>query len=131
MKKLNIPFILEKLRWKILTRWWTVVILLLVVPCTHALLAETNIPWNALPVCPLNWFMFNIATVFSPSMKTFGISFSKTALCLTAFDFIKRLIWHISEKHFKMIRYGGLYARLRKIDSRLRLVRQKSNFSIK
>ena len=25
-------------------------------------------------------------------------------------DFIKRLIRHIPEKHFKMIRYGGLYA---------------------
>lgn len=102
MKKLNILFIPENLRWKILIRWSTVVILLLVVPCTHALLAEilnlslsaatvvfaplaeTNIPWNALPVCPLSWFMFNIATVFSPSMKTFGISFSKTALYLTA-----------------------------------------------
>lgn len=149
MKKLNKPFILEKLRWKILTRWWTVMILLLVVPCTHALLAEilnlslsavpvifaslaeTNIPWNALPVCPLNWFMFNIVTVFSPSMKTFGISFSKTALCLTAFDFIKRFIWYIPEKHFKMIRYGGFYVRLWKIDFRLRLVRPKSNFPIK
>lgn len=29
-------------------------------------------------------------------------------------DFIKRLIRHIPEKHFKMIRYGGLYARHRK-----------------
>ena len=26
-------------------------------------------------------------------------------------DFIGRLIWHIPEKHFKMIRYYGLYAR--------------------
>ena len=102
MKKLNILFIPENLRWKILIRWSTVLILLLVVPCTHALLAEilnlslsaatvvfaplaeTNIPWNALPLCPLNWFMFNIATVFSSSMKTFGISFSKTVLYLTA-----------------------------------------------
>ena len=31
-------------------------------------------------------------------------------------DFIKRLIRHIPEKHFKMIRYGGLYARHRSID---------------
>ena len=30
--------------------------------------------------------------------------------------FISRLIQHIPEKHFKMIRYGGLYARHRKID---------------
>ena len=31
-------------------------------------------------------------------------------------DFIKRLIRHIPEKHFKMIRYGGLYARHLKTD---------------
>ena len=38
---------------------------------------------------------------------------------IPAIDFIKRLIRHIPEKHFKMIRYGGLYARHRKIDSKL------------
>ena len=38
---------------------------------------------------------------------------------LPAIDFIKRLIRHIPEKHFKMIRYGGLYARHRKIDEKL------------
>lgn len=31
---------------------------------------------------------------------------------LPAMDFIKRLIRHIPEKHFKMIRYNGIYARL-------------------
>ena len=34
-------------------------------------------------------------------------------------EFIERLIRHIPEKHFKMIRYGGLYARHRKIDEQL------------
>ncbi len=34
-------------------------------------------------------------------------------------DFIKRLIRHIPDKHFKMIRYGGLYARHRDIDEKL------------
>ena len=34
-------------------------------------------------------------------------------------DFIQRLIQHIPEKHFKMIRYGGLYARHREIDKKL------------
>ena len=34
-------------------------------------------------------------------------------------DFIRRLIQHIPEKHFKMIRYGGLYARHRDIDKKL------------
>ncbi len=38
---------------------------------------------------------------------------------IPAMDFIKRLIRHIPEKHFKMIRYGGLYARHRKIDKKL------------
>ena len=40
-------------------------------------------------------------------------------------DFIKRLIRHIPEKHFKMIRYGGLYARHRKIDKNLYLAVSK------
>ena len=41
---------------------------------------------------------------------------------LPAIDFIKRLIRHIPEKHFKMIRYGSLYARHRKLDSKLHYV---------
>lgn len=35
-------------------------------------------------------------------------------------DFIERLVRHIPEKHFKMIRYYGLYARHRKEDHRLK-----------
>lgn len=35
-------------------------------------------------------------------------------------EFIERLIRHIPDKHFKMIRYGGLYARHREIDKELR-----------
>ena len=38
---------------------------------------------------------------------------------LPVMDFISRLIQHIPEKHFKMIRYGGLYARHRQIDNHL------------
>lgn len=38
---------------------------------------------------------------------------------LPAMEFIKRLIRHIPEKHFKMIRYGGLYARHRDSDKKL------------
>lgn len=38
---------------------------------------------------------------------------------IPAMDFIARLIRHIPEKHFKMIRYGGLYARNREIDQKL------------
>ena len=37
-------------------------------------------------------------------------------------EFIQRLIRHIPEKHFKMIRYGGIYARHREIDKKLRRV---------
>ena len=38
---------------------------------------------------------------------------------IPAMEFIKRLIRHIPEKHFKMIRYGGIYARHREIDKNL------------
>jgi len=38
---------------------------------------------------------------------------------LPALEFIQRLIQHIPEKHFKMIRYYGIYARHRKEDKRL------------
>ena len=38
---------------------------------------------------------------------------------LPVMEFIQRLIQHIPEKHYKMIRYGGLYARHREIDKKL------------
>jgi len=38
---------------------------------------------------------------------------------LPVMEFITRLIRHIPEKHFKMIRYGGIYARHREIDKKL------------
>ena len=37
-------------------------------------------------------------------------------------EFIRRLIRHIPEKHFKMIRYAGIYARHRESDKHLRRV---------
>ena len=37
-------------------------------------------------------------------------------------EFIQRLIRHIPEKHFKMIRYGGIYARRRELDKKLRRI---------
>lgn len=46
---------------------------------------------------------------------------------IPAIDFIKRLIRHIPEKHFKMIRYGGLYARHREADKKLRPAVPKKN----
>ena len=39
---------------------------------------------------------------------------------LPVMDFIQKLIQHIPEKHYKMIRYGGIYARHREIDKKLR-----------
>lgn len=38
---------------------------------------------------------------------------------IPAVDFIKRLIRHIPEKHFKMVRYYGIYARHRSSDQKL------------
>lgn len=38
---------------------------------------------------------------------------------IPAMEFIERLVRHIPEKHFKMIRYYGIYARHRKEDDRL------------
>ena len=49
---------------------------------------------------------------------------------ISAMEFIQRLIRHIPEKHFKMIRYGGLYARHRKIDSKLYRAISKSKHPI-
>lgn len=45
-------------------------------------------------------------------------------------DFISLLIQHIPEKHFKMTRYYGLYARHRKSDGKLRRAVPKSRHRI-
>ena len=51
---------------------------------------------------------------------------------IPAIKFIKLLIQHIPEKHFKMIRYYGLYARHRKIDAKLyRAIHQSKHRFIK
>lgn len=49
---------------------------------------------------------------------------------LPIMDFIERLIQHIPEKHYKMIRYCGIYARHREIDKKLlrAIPRQKHLF---
>ena len=39
--------------------------------------------------------------------------------CVPALDFIKRLIIHIPEKHFKMLRYYGIYAKHHKQEKKL------------
>ena len=44
---------------------------------------------------------------------------------IPAMDFIKRLIRHTPEKHFKMIRYYGIYARHRDTDKQLRRAMSK------
>ena len=45
-------------------------------------------------------------------------------------DFIKRLIQHIPEKHFKQIRYYGIYARHRKSDQKLNRAISKSKHTM-
>lgn len=49
---------------------------------------------------------------------------------LPATYFIKHLIRHIPEKHLKMIRYGGIYARHREIDKHLHrtIAKEKHHF---
>ena len=49
---------------------------------------------------------------------------------IPAMEFIQRLIRHIPEKHFKMIRYGRIYARHREIDSKLYRAISKSKHHI-
>ena len=49
---------------------------------------------------------------------------------IPAIEFIQRLIRHIPEKNYKMIRYGGLYARHREIDSKLYRAISKSKHHI-
>ena len=49
---------------------------------------------------------------------------------IPAMEFIQRLLRHIPEKHFKMIRYGGIYARHREIDSKLYRAISKSKHHI-
>ena len=49
---------------------------------------------------------------------------------IPAMEFIQRLIRHIPEKHFKMIRYGEIYARHREIDSKLYRAISKSKHHI-
>ena len=41
---------------------------------------------------------------------------------IPALEFIDRLIQHIQEKHYKLIRYGGIYARHREVDKKLHRV---------
>ena len=49
---------------------------------------------------------------------------------LPAIDFIRLLIQHIPEKHFKMIRYYGLYSRHREIDKKLHRTVHKSKHAL-
>lgn len=45
-------------------------------------------------------------------------------------EFIGRLIQHIPEKHYKMIRYGGIYARHRDIDKKLHRAISREKYHI-
>ena len=103
MRKSNILFIPDLLRWKISKKWSTVVILLLVVLCMAAHTVEnlssflfaatavsappavTSILWSVLPPCLLNWLTSHTDTVFSQLMKIYVIFFFRTELCFIVF----------------------------------------------
>ena len=53
--------------------------------------------------------------------------------CIPAMDFIKRLIVHIPEKHFKMLRYYGLYAKHHQQEKNLRrcISKEKQRFLLR
>lgn len=53
--------------------------------------------------------------------------------CIPAMEFIKRLIVHIPEKHFKMLRYYGLYAKHHKQEKNLRrcISKEKRRFLLR
>lgn len=53
--------------------------------------------------------------------------------CIPAMDFIRRLIVHIPEKHFKMLRYYGLYAKHHKQEKNLRrcISKEKQRFLLR
>ena len=53
--------------------------------------------------------------------------------CIPAMDFIKRLIVHIPEKNFKMLRYYGLYAKHHKHEKNLRrcISKEKQRFLLR
>ena len=53
--------------------------------------------------------------------------------CIPAMDFIKRLIVHIPEKHFKMLRYYGIYAKHHKQEKNLRrcISKEKQRFLLR
>ena len=53
--------------------------------------------------------------------------------CIPAMDFIKRLIVHIPEKHFKMLRYYGIYAKHHKQEKNLRrcISKEKRRFLLR
>lgn len=106
MKKSNILFIPDLLRWKISKKWSTVGILLLVALCMAAHTVEnlssflfaatavsappavTSILWIVLRPCLLNWLTSRTDTVSSRLMKISVIFFFKTELCFIAFSIL-------------------------------------------
>ena len=111
MKKLNILFIPDFMRWKISKKWSTVVILLLAVLCmaahnvenlssflfvaiaVSAPLAVTSILWNALHLCLLN-NVHHRHCVFTIDENLRDFSFN-TELCLIVFFILLPTLFHI------------------------------------
>ena len=66
-------------------------------------------------------FFCKTATLQSRAALSSRHEDNKTILeCVPALDFIRRLIVHIPEKHFKMLRYYGIYAKHHKQEKKLR-----------
>lgn len=88
--------------------------------------------------------MYSIGRITSMSFKVIDVQhlhcvftiarelrpFLKTVLSFPVLEFISRLTQHIPEKHFKMIRYYGIYARHRKSDHLLRRTISKEKHKI-
>ena len=60
-------------------------------------------------------------TNYPKEIKAFYMKQDEGGKTVSAVDFIKKLIIHIPEKHFKMIRYYGIYAKHHKHENKLRL----------
>ena len=97
-------------------------------PHIHCLLTEGGFSddgfWRVVKYFNYTYLRKAFQTALLNEMESrIGVSFKKT---LPMLDFIKLLIQHIPEKHFKMTRYYGLYARHRKSDENLHKAVPKS-----
>ena len=107
-------------------------------PHIHALISEGG-AGNITPWCPVKHFDYNFLrnafrkVLLEQLTSRIGPSFRKVknemytkhednktvTETIPALDFIQKLIVHIPEKHFKMLRYYGIYAKHHKQEKKL------------